>query len=114
MSLDQTKKVDIIIGEKDGKKGLLISDHYEWENDDLKHLYMLQEKINAYLNAAESGQLTDYCPNANKGYRIRLCCKYPVNKEGEAFILRLKGFLKEHGYDFELVYAQIGIKDSSI
>ena len=101
MSVEQHNVIDYIIEDKDGKKSLIICDHHEWIDGDLAHLYLLQEKINAYLNAVESNQLSSYYPLADNGFRIKLICKYAVNQEGEAFLSRVKEFLAEHGYDFE-------------
>lgn len=55
MSVDNYQVIDFI-SEKDGRIVLTISDHLEWD-DKHEHIYLLQEKINAYLTAIETGQI---------------------------------------------------------
>lgn len=55
MSVDNLQVIDFI-SEKDGRIVLTISDHLEWD-DKYEHIYLLQEKINAYLMAIETGQI---------------------------------------------------------
>ena len=64
MSVEKKDIIDYIT-EENGKKMLSISDHLQW--GDLHHLYELQEKINMYLSAIETGQVSDYYPNATNG-----------------------------------------------
>lgn len=52
MSVENSKVIDFI-SDKEDKIVLTISDHLEWDNDN-EHIYLLQEKINAYLMAIES------------------------------------------------------------
>lgn len=98
MSVEKKNIIDYI-SEKEGKKILSISDHLPW--GDLTHLYMLQEKINMYLSAIETGQLSTYYPNATKGFVITLYLKYYPDKQGEAFLGKINEFLEKLGYDFK-------------
>lgn len=53
MSIEQSDKIDFISTTKSGKVQLTISDHLEW-NDEEMHLLILQKKINAYLDFIQS------------------------------------------------------------
>jgi|SRR5690606_24929450 asparagine synthetase A len=41
---------------------LVIADHLDWD-DELTHLYTLQEKVNKYLAFVESGELVEQFPH---------------------------------------------------
>ena len=50
LSIEQTDVVDFMgIDKLTGEIVLTISDHLEWNDADEEHLWLLQEKINAYL-----------------------------------------------------------------
>jgi hypothetical protein len=61
MSVNQTDTIDIIGTTPGGKVALTISDHHFW--DEPLHLQLLQDKINAYLQFIESGQILDDYPD---------------------------------------------------
>ena len=98
MSIEKKDIIDYIT-EENGKKVLSISDHLQW--DDMDHLLMLQEKINMYLSAIETGQVSDYYPNATNGYVICLYLKYELDEQGESFLQKVKYFLNNSGYEFK-------------
>ena len=98
MSVEKKDIIDYIT-EENGKKMLSISDHLHW--GDLHHLYMLQEKINMYISAIETGQLLNYYPNATDGYIICLYLKYEPDEQGESFLQKVKDFLNNSGYEFK-------------
>ena len=56
MSIEQSDKIDFISITKSGKVQLTISDHLEWNNEEM-HLLILQKKINAYLDYIQSEQI---------------------------------------------------------
>ena len=56
MSIEQSDKIDFISITKSGKVQLTISDHLEWNNEEM-HLLILQKKINAYLDFIQSEQI---------------------------------------------------------
>ena len=98
MSVEKKHIIDYI-SQEDGKKILSISDHLTW--GDLSHLYMLQEKINMYLSAIESGQLSSYYPSATKGIVIFLYLKYGPDEQGIVFLEEIKKFVNKLGYEFK-------------
>lgn len=65
-----TKQIDAIgTLNNTGKIILKIFDHLDWE-DEKKHLFLLQDKINNYLTYIESGQIYEKFPNANNVLKI--------------------------------------------
>lgn len=62
MSVDNLTVIDFI-SEEEWAVVLTISDHLKWDNE-LEHVYTLQEKINLYLGAIESVQLIKKYPAA--------------------------------------------------
>lgn len=96
MSVDNLQVIDFI-SEKDGRIVLTISDHYKYE-----HIYLLQEKINAYLTAIETGQIEKKYPSS-KGRQIAIsvALKYKPNDTGMSFLSRVNDFLLNDGYEFE-------------
>lgn len=100
MSVENRDVIDIVNIDKDGSVVLTISDHLEWDADN-EHLLILQDKLNAYLNAIESGNLYEIYPQAkNKPITIKLVTKYPPNKDGVNFIKRVKSIVESAGYGF--------------
>lgn len=64
MALDKTHVVDAAGVEKDtGCVVLTIADDWSWD-DQKKHLLALQEKLNAYFNFIESGEMLESYPDA--------------------------------------------------
>jgi hypothetical protein len=99
MSVDQTGIIDIISTSSEGKVVLTISDHHSW--DETWHLQLLQDKINAYLQFIESGQILESYPNA-KGSEVMIetAMKYQPNSEAISFLESAKDIIKGAGYDF--------------
>lgn len=99
MSVEDLNTIDIIGIDKEEDSVLLtIADHLEWNGDD-DHLYILQEKINTYLGAIESGELYDKYPEA-KGRKIviNIVAKYEPDKEGFLFLEKVKEILGKTSY----------------
>lgn len=99
MSVENTKVIDFI-SEKDNIVILTISDHLEW-HDDNEHIFLLQEKINAYLMAIESGQVNEKYPSSvGKKVRISIVLKYDPNEKGVLFLSNVNNALSNAGYEF--------------
>ena len=68
MTVDRTDVVDFAGISPNGEEALLfIIDHLPWNQGtelDHEHMYLLQEKINAYLSFIESGEIYRKYPNA--------------------------------------------------
>lgn len=87
MSLDNPKIVDAIGTEKTtGDIILTITDSWDWA-DEGQHLLALQNKINAYLDFIESGEIFQKYPNA-KGRKlvIDVVTRFPLPEIGVQFL----------------------------
>ena len=83
MTIEQTDKVDFISTDRDGNTKLTISDHLEWD-EELEHLYFLQEKINKYLSFIENGEIYEHRKEAKENdIVINVVCKYKPNNSAE-------------------------------
>lgn len=70
---------------------LTISDHLKWDNE---HLFLLQEKINSYIQYIESGQIfEDFGESSYETIEIQLIYKYKLNENYRKFLYRLEGAL---------------------
>lgn len=99
MSVENSNVIDFI-SERDDKLVLTISDHLEWDDDE--HIYLLQEKINSYLAAIESGQLYKSYPQLSKKIIvISVVLKYLPNDDGALFLSKVDKVLFDAGYGFE-------------
>jgi len=100
MSVDNSKVIDFI-SEKDNKVVLTISDHLKWD-DDNEHIYLLQEKINAYLMAIESEQVNKSYPfSMDKKIVVSVALKYAPNDTGKLFLSKVNEVLLNAGYEFD-------------
>lgn len=77
MSVEQPGVIDAIgIEDETGIVVLTITDHLNWKDAE-EHLFILQDKINAYLGFVESGEIIDKYPDAEgKPVRIDVFFKY--------------------------------------
>jgi hypothetical protein len=63
--------------------------------DEDEHLWLLQDKINKYLGAIESGELYQKCPKAvGKQIIIDLAPKYPLSKKAEDLVRKCQASSK--------------------
>lgn len=90
--LDKNKIDGIGKSKSENKLALMIADHLDWENE-LQHLTLLQDKINAYVSFIESGQVYSVYQDAKSvdGFIIDLRFKY---KPTENCIKLLEVFTK--------------------
>ena len=101
MSVDNKKVIDLVSIDNDENVILTITDHLEWDIEN-EHLLTLQDKINAYLEAIENGELYKRYANAeNKNISIRVVSLYPPNEEGKIFLGRVKGIVGTASYNFQ-------------
>jgi hypothetical protein len=100
MSILDKQKLDFIgTDKKDGHIILSISDHLDWK-DESEHLQLLQDKINIYLAAIESGEIYRKYQNViNKKMEIFIYFKYTPSENAKRFILAAKDIVKEAGFD---------------
>lgn len=106
MSIEQTDVVDLIgTDSKTGEVWLALMDHLEWGEDDQfdkEHMFLLQEKINAYLRFIESGEIFQSYPSARgREIVIKVRRKYPLSDEAKAFCEMIKSYLLNAGHRIE-------------
>ncbi len=96
MSVIEINQVDGMGISKDGN-GLvfMISDHLEWDNE-TNHLFLIQDKINAYLGYIESNEFLAVYPNSKfEYYIIEIYFKYPVTDNCKRLIETINTQLNE-------------------
>lgn len=101
MSVENKNIIDVVSIDKNDNAVLTISDHLEWDKEN-EHLLILQDKINVYLGAIESGELYEKYPNAkHKHIIISLASLHAPNEDGKIFLERVKETLEQAGYGFK-------------
>ena len=99
MSINQTGTIDIISANPEGNIVLTISDHHSWE--ETWHFQLLEDKINAYLQFIESGQIFEEYPNSiGKKLVIETAMKYKPTSEALSFLEKIKDIVEGAGIEF--------------
>lgn len=103
MSVDQTNVVDFVtVDHQSGDVLLTISDHLPWEDKPGEHLFLLQEKLNAYLRFVESGELRKQFPAlVGKNIVFNIVLKYEPPTYARNFLANAAGFLENAGFGFK-------------
>jgi len=108
MSVDNKNIIDFVSIDKDDNAVLTISDHLEWDKEN-EHLLILQDKINIYLGAIESGELYEKYPNAkNKHIIISVALLHEPNTDGKIFLEKVKVTIEQAGYGFKFKQYSMG------
>ena len=104
MSIEQPNVIDFLLCDKTtGHALLILSDHLDWEDDEDGHILLLQDKLNHYIHAIESGQIVKKMPELRDlPAVIYVWGKYPPSKQGAAFYEYAKQQALEAG--FSLVF----------
>jgi hypothetical protein len=114
MSIEQKDVIDFVSIDPKGNAVLTISDHLPWDAEN-EHLLLLQDKINSYLGAIETGELYDAYPNGkNRNIIIRIVALESPNKDGLLFLERAKGILTSAGYGFEFVQKSFSVTSGEL
>lgn len=101
MSVENKNIIDVVSIDSEDNAVLTISDHLEWDTEN-EHLLILQDKINVYLGAIESGELYEKYPNAkDKHIIISVASLHEPNADGKIFLERVKLTLEQAGYGFK-------------
>lgn len=106
MSISDAGVIDMISTDRvDGSVILSVSDHLSWgEGEDLNHMWMLQEKLNRYLDFLEGGEISESYPAYNgQKLRIRVVGKYDLNASAQSFYEKAKGIISSAGYSLDFV-----------
>jgi hypothetical protein len=101
MTIEQSDVVDAISTNEEFVN-LTISDHLDWD-DELEHIYALQEKINAYLSFVESGEILAVYPQAaGKIPVINVFMMVAPNEAGARFFDHIRPILKDAGFELRV------------
>jgi len=102
MTVDQHDVIDIVSVHPAGDILLTISDHLPWD-DINKHLFCLQEKVNAYLRFIESGEIYEKHPNAvGHPIVIDVVLKYAVPASAKWFLDKASATIRAAGFRFNI------------
>ena len=102
MSVEDLDIIDFISTNKAGDIVLTISDHLEW-NKNNKHLIILQDKLNRYLEFIATGQLEkEYQQLKNQRIIINIVLKFKPNQDADIFFKKVEEKIKASGYFFSL------------
>lgn len=100
MSVEQIDKIDFISTTPEGKVELTISDHLEWDAEN-NHLLILQNKLNAYFDFIQSGQILEDYPSAeNKEIVISVVMKYAPKEDALTFLNHCEKFMEKQDVKF--------------
>ena len=98
MPVDDPTVIDVVGIDQTDEIVLSVSDHLDW-SDEVGHLQALEEKLNAYLAFAESGELIQKYPNATgRQVRIDVILKYPPSSAAEAFFQHARAIVEDAGF----------------
>lgn len=94
MTIEEKDIVDFIGTDKtNGTIGLLISDHLEWNKEKYP---LLKDKVNAYLDFIEAGELKTSYPEAEgKDVYIELVHQFPPDEEALRILQRVQSIAQE-------------------
>lgn len=102
MSIEQTNIIDAIATDSGACVVLVISDHLGWTDDSMRHMWLLQEKLNKYLAFLESGEISESYPHYNEQpVKIRVVGKYSLTEEASIFYGKLIPIIEGAGFTFE-------------
>jgi len=98
MSLERTREVDVMgVDKETGYATLAIADDMDW-SDERKHLAALQDKIYAYLDFVESGEVDQKYPQGvGRNKEIRIYAKYDFPQVGLNFLKNVATVVEQAG-----------------
>lgn len=116
MSIDQEGILDFVaVDDSKNEVNLFVTDHFSWDESVNEHLFMLQEKINTYIAAIESGELVEKYPLA-KGRKpvIKVIGKYrlPDSEIVKKFYEEAISTVREAGFDLRFEHFPVDSSSS--
>lgn len=99
MSIEQLDKIDFLhIDQDSGELLLTVTDHLPWECDEGQHLFLLQEKLNAYIRFIESGEIITKFPDAlGRKVVINVIGKFPLSDKAAVFFDKAQSAIQASG-----------------
>jgi len=85
----------------------------DW-NDEGRHLVLLQDKINTYLQFIENGQIEQSYPDAiGRKRSINIVAQHEPTSEGFKFLRLVQNSIEEAGYGFKFeLRPDLAVSDS--
>ena len=106
MSIEQVDQVDFVSIERSSNIVVLtVSDHLDW-SDELNHVRLLQDKLDAYLRFIEGGELMEQYPQARgRTITVEVVCKHEPTALGREFFGHTSEVLRaaQLGFRFRLL-----------
>jgi hypothetical protein len=101
MAIESTQEVDAIgIDEKSGEVVLTLIDSTDW-GDPSEHMFLLQEKLNAFLGFIESCELASAYPDSSgRACRIDLLLRYDPVQAALGFFAKVAAVTLQCGATF--------------
>lgn len=104
MSIEDVRKIDAVGVSKRDRTVLLfmLSDHLDWE-DETAHLFLLQDKLNAYLDYIEAEEYSNLYPDSEfQSYVIMIGFLHPITENCKKFLRIVNDQAKE--YNITITY----------
>ena len=101
MSVEQLDRIDKISKTSEGKILLTILDDLDW-NDEHRHITLLQDKIEIYLEFFATGQLVENYPDAlDKEIAIAIDMNFPPTENALRDLEHMAVFFHKKKIDFK-------------
>lgn len=98
MTIEQNNVIDFISIDPNDNLVLTISDHLTWD-DEMRHLLLLQEKINTYLRFLESGEVYEHYPEDRaKNVIINVVCAHKIDQSSMEMFERFQQAVEIAGF----------------
>ena len=98
MAIEDLGSIDAIgVDRETGFVVLTVADAWDW-SDEVKHLEVLQAKLNSYLNFIESGEVWSSFPDsAGRTVVVDIVMRYKLPTAAEEFIAKARHIFSEQG-----------------
>jgi hypothetical protein len=104
VSIEQSDVIDFVSIDQKDNLVLTISDHLAWD-EEMRHLFLLQEKINAYLRFLESGEVYEYYPDSrSKNVIIHVVCAHKLDQRSMEMFERFQEAVQGAGFTLTTEY----------
>jgi hypothetical protein len=105
MTIEESKKIDVIGLSKDGKQlSLIITDHLDWNDpaDTPRHLNMLQAKLNLYYAFLDSDKILESYPQLHElQVRIEVSFQHKPDDVATEFLDHVTAEVAKDGMEFK-------------
>lgn len=108
MTIEQLDKIDFLgIDSNSGDVVLTISDHLSWDEEENEHLFLLQEKLNAYLRFIESGEMLEKRPDTlERSVVILIMGKFAMSERAESYFKKFRTVINAAGFELKFKLLQ--------